>query len=286
MNQSEFETLGAKIALANLPDLPPELIKSFNAAKSALTALNISQSDLNLKYFSQIANISLSETKLSQLNSALTQFRTLSNADFSSVIRWSKTMHETFSDSFTSKNPPAAESLNTQTKNNVDKLQLHKDNHNNDDYVTVDEEPIKEFEIPDSIAIPIGSNRVRIKTEFFITILITIFFAFLNFSMNIYQGYRNEKNEIRYQEKQLQLKRKENKALRTFLESVDLSASSGAETIKNLKESILSIESSLGSFGSGDRADSPSSPVHEESPAPDASSTDSPNGLPNTAYEK
>lgn len=114
-----------------------------------------------------------------------------------------------------------------------------------DDYITVDEHPIKDLEIPETLAIPIGHNRVRIKTDVFINFLITIIFALLTFAVSTYQGYENAESQERFQEEQLQLDRERNQTLNKILESVDASNSSQSEAIEELKASFQYVDSAL-----------------------------------------
>ena len=166
---------------------------------------------------------------------------------------------------------------------------LSQNNHKTDDYITVNEDSVKEFQIPDTIAIPIGHNRVRIKTESFIKVLWIILTTLIEFSILVYQGNKNEASETYYQEKQIKLKQEENQVLRDFLESIDASMSSKAKTIEELKESILTIESSLEAFEplvSDIQSDHPNISAQKEHPVPGVSPIDSPLESTNTESEK
>ena len=39
-----------------------------------------------------------------------------------------------------------------------------------DDYVTIDEDSVQELNIPETIAVPVGNKRIRIKTDLFLTL--------------------------------------------------------------------------------------------------------------------
>lgn len=121
-----------------------------------------------------------------------------------------------------------------------------------DDFVTVDESSVKEYEIPDTIAIPIGNKRVRIKTEFFVSLLVTIILWFSSAMIDSYKEsrssqdeteYRNEqlrieKEQLSEEEKQSQIHQIEIQILNDLLQSVDASNSTQTELIHNLKESV------------------------------------------------
>ena len=86
------------------------------------------------------------------------------------------------------------------------------------DFVILDEAPVKELELPDNIAIPIRNYKVKIKTSDFIAILsliITIALSFLPSDS----------------EKQIQ-------TVTEILQSMDTSLSTEAELIDDLKESF------------------------------------------------
>ena len=57
-----------------------------------------------------------------------------------------------------------------------------------DDYVIVDEPVAKTYEIPDSIAIPIGSQRVKLSTSLFFAIIQTILNTIVSISIAIAQS--------------------------------------------------------------------------------------------------
>lgn len=126
------------------------------------------------------------------------------------------------------------------------------------DFVVLDQKPTREFEIPDTIAIPVGHNRVRIKTDLFLSILISIFFGLVGC---IQTGLNNQQflnSKQSYQESLLQIEEERNQIIHDFLDSVDLSHSSQNDSIDSV---IKSIEYLI------------DSPLSSESPHPDSGSS-------------
>lgn len=133
-----------------------------------------------------------------------------------------------------------------------------------DDFVTFDEEPIKEWNVPDSLAIPIGHNRIRMKTELFITligIIIPIFLEFAGFIVDLNaasSAAKTETQRIEIEEKRNELIQESNQLFSRYLDiigSTDESHSSKADQIESWKESLLksdsapiTSDSNLGSF--------------------------------------
>lgn len=133
-----------------------------------------------------------------------------------------------------------------------------------DDFVTLDEEPVKEWNVPDAIAIPIGHNRIRMKTELFITligIIIPIFLEFAGFIVDLNAASSEaeiETQRIEIEEKRNELIQESNQLFSRYLDiigSTDASHSSKADQIESWKESLLksdsapiTSDSNLGSF--------------------------------------
>lgn len=113
---------------------------------------------------------------------------------------------------------------------------LDDNNYDEFDYVIVDEHPIKEICIPDSLAVPIGKYRVKIKTDQFIAIifgilsLIVSFMSFISASPDIDQ---RQEEQIYIQTQQWQ-----NQILNRLLDSIDASSSSQAKAIEALREAV------------------------------------------------
>lgn len=120
----------------------------------------------------------------------------------------------------------------------------------NDDYVSIDESAISEFQIPENIAIPIGNNRIKINTEFFITIIITIISIFVPLIVSCCQDYQNSRSQDEQFGKlehsiddQNQILQMQNSILNGLLDSVDTSLSSQSEAIEELKK-YLQVQNS------------------------------------------
>lgn len=113
---------------------------------------------------------------------------------------------------------------------------------NEDDYLTLDEQVVKEFEIPESVVIPIGHNRVRMATGTFLTILGMLFSILLTLCQ-FYLSYKSSESQDVHDEKQEQLSedqikilQMQNEILNKLLSSVDASSSSQSDTINDLKK--------------------------------------------------
>lgn len=107
------------------------------------------------------------------------------------------------------------------------------------DYVIIDEPAVKEFELPDTVAIPIGKNKIRMKTDIFISLLgliISAIFTLFMFSLERLDTAEDIKSQEAYRENQLL--KNQNLILYNLLSSVDTSASNQAKVIEDLKESV------------------------------------------------
>ncbi len=100
------------------------------------------------------------------------------------------------------------------------------------DYVTVDKAVIKEYELPEKIAIPIGHNRVKIKFDTLLAIIAIIISLF------------SSKPSATEQE-QLALQRTEVQILSEILESTKASNATTAEQLDTLKESVDTIQKEI-----------------------------------------
>lgn len=117
-----------------------------------------------------------------------------------------------------------------------------------DDYVTIDETPIKEWEIPDTIAIPIGHNRIRMKTDIFIvfigSIVIPLIFNLAGLIVDLSAAISESQNEtyrIELEEERNTLINESNQLFNKYLDildSTDASDSSKADQIESWKESL------------------------------------------------
>lgn len=113
------------------------------------------------------------------------------------------------------------------------------------DYVIVDEKPVKEISVPDTLAIPAGNYRVKIKTEYFIAILFGILSLIVSIASSIIAS-SSSLNTDRIQEEQIyiQTQQWQNQILNRLLDSVDASSSTQAEAlyVKLLIESSADSE--------------------------------------------
>lgn len=122
-----------------------------------------------------------------------------------------------------------------------------------DDYVTMDENPIKELEIPDTLAIPVGNNRIRMKTDIFIAILsgdlIPILLWIAGQIVDLHDAQSKAKEEsqrLELEQERNDLIRENNQLFSQYIEllmSTDTSSSSESEQIEHLKESLPKSDS-------------------------------------------
>lgn len=108
------------------------------------------------------------------------------------------------------------------------------------DYITVNESVIKEICIPDTLAIPIGEYRVKIRTDIFVGI-ISLIFTILSIAISICSSASSAKTErerLFYEQVQADALQWQNTFLREFLYSVDASFSSQAKSIEELRASV------------------------------------------------
>lgn len=201
--------------------------------------------------------------------------------DFSAINKASKALKYAFSEPLTNAELTSLAHTYRKAIKIVAEPAIELNVHTENDYVTVSEDSVKEFEIPETIAIPIGRSRIRIKTDVFVGILLTIFFGFADLFITVHSSYKNDISETRYQERQSQHEQEENQM---FHESIDTSMSSQAKTIEDLKESILTFESAVYSELIP-QADSQTNPVEDKNPRADVLSIDNLNELMNTGEQ-
>lgn len=108
-----------------------------------------------------------------------------------------------------------------------------------DDFVTVDEVAVKEYEVPDSIAIPIGHGRTKMKTSDFIALLSLISQLILAIIGLLPSAPTEaETKQIQVEEAQIVLLESQNQMLWNLLHDIDTASSSQAEFLQSLKESV------------------------------------------------
>ena len=122
------------------------------------------------------------------------------------------------------------------------------DNFSDDDFVTFNEEPIQEWNIPDTIAIPVGNKRIRMKTDMFISILssiiLPIFFWVSGLIVDLHDAYlkaETESQRLEIEQERNDLIRESNHLFSQYIDilmSTDTSNSSEADEIEKWKESL------------------------------------------------
>ena len=105
----------------------------------------------------------------------------------------------------------------------------------NDDYVIIDEKPIKEWEIPDEAILRIGHNRLKIKTSDLISIIIFL----LTFVLSIFMDVKpSHQNPTEFEKKQYQIEIIQTQLLYDLLHNADVSSSSQADFLQSLIENV------------------------------------------------
>ena len=107
-----------------------------------------------------------------------------------------------------------------------------------DDFVIVDDTTVKTYELPDSVYIPIGNNRIKMPTSFLLA-LIDLIILTISIAIAQSNSSRTEQiNQMQIEESQLELQRAQNEMLQQLLHNIDTSSSSETETIKELKKTV------------------------------------------------
>ncbi len=101
-----------------------------------------------------------------------------------------------------------------------------------EDYITLDKKVIKEYELPETIAIPIGHNRIKMKLDTLLAIIAIIISLFSS---------RPSASE----QEQLALQRTEVQILSEILENTKASNATTSEQLDTLKESVDKIQREL-----------------------------------------
>lgn len=143
-----------------------------------------------------------------------------------------------------------------------------------DDYVILDKSLVETYEIPESLAIPLGKYRVKMSTNVFISIISLLVSIILSISIALYQSNQgpteSETQQIQLDETQNALLQTQNQLLYDLLHSIDTSSSSESESLQSLKKeveeqnlhlsriekSLDSIEKSLDNSASSDNIES------------------------------
>lgn len=94
-----------------------------------------------------------------------------------------------------------------------------------DDYVVMEESVVKEYDFPETLAIPVGKNRVRIKTSIFIALIGVIF--------SLISILRPSSDA-----QMLSLLKEQNRILSEVLENTESSNSATAKELEAIKEAL------------------------------------------------
>ena len=120
-----------------------------------------------------------------------------------------------------------------------------------DDYVTFDDTVVKELDITESIIVPIGSNRVRMKTSDFIALL-TVIVTVLTFiysatveRLDTASNNATTEQLIEIEQERNLIERERNELLSSFISSIDCSETKNQELLEELNESLLNLQSEI-----------------------------------------
>lgn len=167
---------------------------------------------------------------LKTLNSAFDQHW---SAKFSNVV-YQNLIERISSEEFMSSiNPKAPSDFKKSEKVSVSSDSIS-------DFITVEKDNIKEYKLPDSVSIPIGKNRIKIPTDFFVGLLFNILSLIATILCSLGQSvpFETELQQIQLVEKQNQLIQSQNQLLYNLLHTIDTSASSQSEALQSLKEIV------------------------------------------------
>lgn len=106
-----------------------------------------------------------------------------------------------------------------------------------DDYVVIPEKSVKEINIPDTIAIPIGNSRIRISTANFIALIGLIITIFMFVSDRI-ESEQSTRASAAFYAEQNRLAKERNQYLQELLESADYSNSSLREDSEDARSAF------------------------------------------------
>lgn len=122
------------------------------------------------------------------------------------------------------------------------------------DYVTVPDSTVKEICVPETIAIPIGNHRVRIRTDLFISILLVLIELTVNLLLSFVPQSASQPDEeqIKYHQAQEVIQQWQNHSILELLRDIDTSVSSQAEYLQELKESLEDQNSEIQSLKESD----------------------------------
>lgn len=197
---SQFDEILKRISSinsVNIKDLlTPEMQNLLNSALDMRSTALLSQEYVkNLKLqFPKIFSLDIDNDAIVRLSKQLT-------ASIPSVI--SETFKSTTLPPFSCNidieelRTAMARSVSSITKA-TGKLNIPSD-ETDEDYITANETTIKEWNIPNTVAVPIGHHRIRMRTDIFITILSSIIIPILLWIagqiVDLHDAYNNAKTE-------------------------------------------------------------------------------------------
>lgn len=163
----------------------------------------------------------------------------------------SDSIHKSFSNSL--KNNPAFTELSLTLNRATPELTFLSHSHTydfptdlggiseNDDYVIVDKSAIKTYNLPDSVAIPIGNCRIKLPTSLFVAIVQFIIGTVITLSLTFAQSCSSTESankQLQVENVQIQLLKSQNIMFQQLLNNIDTSSSSEIEAINELKQSV------------------------------------------------
>ena len=112
------------------------------------------------------------------------------------------------------------------------------------DFVTLDSSAVDTYVIPESMTIPFGTHRVKIKTDLFVTILWNILSLIVTITLALAVP-QSPTESLAEEQVQSELLRSQNQLLQDLLKSLDTSNSSQAKLLEELKIHVEEQDSAI-----------------------------------------
>lgn len=112
------------------------------------------------------------------------------------------------------------------------------------DFVTLDSSAVDTYVIPESMTIPLGTHRVKIKTDLLVTILWNILSLIVTITLALAVP-QSSTESLAEEQVQSELLRSQNQLLQDLLKSMDTSNSSQAELLEELKIHVEEQDSAI-----------------------------------------
>lgn len=209
-------------------------------------ALNASAQAVSIAYKSVLSDLrapEVSSSVLSRFSQVLSEYSPVVEAARDLVVSSNYALFRSLSEQSLSAAKAVASSSQI-----AQELSSSLESLSDDDFVTFNEDSIKEWEFPDTIAIPAGNKRIRMKTEIFIAILSGVVIPVLLWIAGQIVDFHDAYTKSQTESQRLEIEQEYNDLIREsnhlfsqyidLLTSTDASNSSRADQIESLKESL------------------------------------------------